>query len=384
MIASAEKLTYRQKGNSYHVVDQIYCHLSRVRDELVFAFAYQISLLYSVIGAYGVRDRVHGNHVSGDVYVVLERVLDGVEIVRAAPRKRAIVDDLVESPFKLADVGCDVLRNEEDCLLRDVVLLHVGFLLKNRNPRLDVGLCDVYRKSALKTRLEPLFQRRELTRMTVGRENDLFAELIEVVKGVEERLLASRLTGKKLDVVHHQHVDSAVLRPEFEGEIAVLERVDVVVDELFGRDVQDVRVLVMLENIVGNRVHDVSLAKPDSAVNEEGIMIFARLFGNGLRGGKRQRVVVADDKRVERVVGIEDGDNLVLRCRLFFDRVRNGKTVLFVFCDDVYARDLRSARLDRRLYRVGKLNGDLLVAVERSDKNENIVLNRVRSEIFEP
>ena len=126
-----------------------------------------------------------------------------------------------------------VLRNEEDCLLRDVVLLHVGFLLKNRNPRLDVGLCDVYRKSALEARFEPLFQRRELTRMTVGRENDLFAELIEVVEGVEERLLASRLAGKKLDVVHHQHVDSAVLRPEFEGEIAVLERVDIVVDELF-------------------------------------------------------------------------------------------------------------------------------------------------------
>ena len=140
----------------------------------------------------------------------------------------------------------------------------------------------------------------------------------------------------------------------------------------------------MFENVVGDRVHDVSLAETDPAVNEERVVIFARLLGDRLRGGDRQSVVVADDEGVESVVGIEDVDALFVLDGLVLDRLRRGKTVLFVLSDYFYARHLGAARLDRRLDLVGVLNGHLLEAVERSDKNEDVVFDRVGYEIFEP
>ncbi len=64
---------------------------------------------------------------------------------------------------------------------------------------------------------------------------------------MEELLLGPLLAPQKLDVVHEQGVFVPVFVPEI-GHLLITQTVDQLVGEFFGRDVTDVRGMVILSD----------------------------------------------------------------------------------------------------------------------------------------
>ena len=86
-----------------------------------------------------------------------------------------------------------------------------------------------------------------------------------------------------MDVVDQQHVD-----PRYSGgRLAAVEadRVDHLVDEAFGGDVEDVEPLLARQDVVADRMHEVGLAETHAAVDEERVV--------GLRGDLGDRRAAA-------------------------------------------------------------------------------------------
>ena len=81
------------------------------------------------------------------------------------------------------------------------------------------------------------------------------------VERVEELLLETFPLLQELDVVDEQDVDFAVAALERRVRL-VADRVDELVQESFGRDVAHVVVLVVLVDVVTDRVEQVGLAEP--------------------------------------------------------------------------------------------------------------------------
>ena len=117
------------------------------------------------------------------------------------------------------------------------------------------------------------------------------------------------LPGEELDVVDEQHVDVAELVAEA-GHLVVAQRVDHVVRELLAGDVADGGLRRAALDLVADRLHQVSLAHADAAVEEERVVGLGRALGHGLAGGVGKLVAAADDERVEGVARIQ------LRCAI--------------------------------------------------------------------
>ena len=101
-----------------------------------------------------------------------------------------------------------------------------------------------------------------------------------MVEGVEKLLLGPFPAGQVVDVVHEKEVDAPVFFSEFE-DLAVLQMVDEVVHEFFGRDVEDLVPRILLESEMAYRVHQVGLAQTGAAVDVERIVRFGRVLRDG-------------------------------------------------------------------------------------------------------
>ena len=138
----------------------------------------------------------------------------------------------------------------------------------------------------------------------VAGEHDLFVPLVQRVEGVEKLLLNPLLAREKLDVVNQQHVRLTVFLAEL-GELVVLDAVNVFVGELFGRNVRDARAFLVARRVLADGMEQMCLAQPDAAVKKKRIVGFSGCLGDGQRGRVGKVVVVADNKRVKGVFGVE-------------------------------------------------------------------------------
>ena len=136
--------------------------------------------------------------------------------------------------------------------------------------------------------------------------DDLLAGFVELVEGVEELLLRPLLARDELDVVDQEDVDGAVLGAEL-GDAVVADRVDELVGEALGREVEHAQARVEAGDLVADRVQQVGLAEADAAVDEERVVGLRRQLGDGLAGGLGELVGVADDEGVEGVARGETG-----------------------------------------------------------------------------
>ena len=141
-----------------------------------------------------------------------------------------------------------------------------------------------------------------LVRRAVAADDDLLLRVVERVEGVEELGLRAFLAGEELDVVDEQHVDAAVALAEIEDAV-VAHRVDHLVHEPLGRDVGQLQVAQVVQHVVPDRVHQVRLAEPHAAVDEQRVVRARRRFGDGAAGGVRELVRGSDDEGVEGVAG---------------------------------------------------------------------------------
>ena len=175
---------------------------------------------------------------------------------------------------------------------------------EDRRSGFDIRQRDIGDQTALEARAQPVVERLDRLRVTIGGNHDLLARLIELVEGVEELLLGALLAGDELDVVDHQNVDRAVARPELVGLLAH-DRLDQLVGEALRRDVEHLEPVVCRQRPVADGVQEVSLAQPHTPVEEERVEGARRRVGDGHRGGMGQPVRAADDEGFEGIAGVQ-------------------------------------------------------------------------------
>jgi hypothetical protein len=142
----------------------------------------------------------------------------------------------------------------------------------------------------------------DFARWPIGREDDLAAGFVEGVEGVEKLFLRALFPFEKVDVIDEEDVGFAVAAPELVVG-AGLDGGDHFVGELFGADEGDAGGGCAGEDVVGDGLHQVGLAESGSAVEKEGVVVFAGRLRDGLGGGGGELVRFSDDKVVERVSG---------------------------------------------------------------------------------
>ena len=217
-----------------------------------------------------------------------------------AAAERAEGDHAGERALDLADVGLDAAGDEVGDVVGEPDALDLGLLLQDGHPRLEVRRLDVGDQAPLEAGAEPLLDLGDLLGGGVGGDDDLLPGLVEVVEGVEELLLRPLLARDELDVVDQEQVDGAVLGAELRGPV-VADRVDQLVGEALGREVEQAERRVEPRDLVADRVEQVGLAETDPAVDEERVVGLRRQLGHRLAGGLGELVGVADDEGVEGV-----------------------------------------------------------------------------------
>ena len=132
----------------------------------------------------------------------------------------------------------------------------------------------------------------------------MFARIVESVERVEEFLLDALLAGEELDVVDQEDIRLAVSSAEAH-ELAVLDRVDEFVGEFLGREIRHARSLFVAPHVLADGVEQVRFAQTDPTIKEKRVVGFAGRLRDREGRGVGEGVVVAHDKSVESVLGIE-------------------------------------------------------------------------------
>src|SRR4030095_4693933 len=126
----------------------------------------------------------------------------------------------------------------------------------------------------------------------------------QCIERVKEFLLRPLLTTEELNVVNQKKVGLPITLPEFD-QIAVLDRVDELIDEQLTREVDHLHVFPFRPHELADGLHEMGLAETDSAVNKEGIIRTRRRLRDSETGCMRDFVIRSDDERFERVPRIE-------------------------------------------------------------------------------
>ena len=146
---------------------------------------------------------------------------------------------------------------------------------------------------------QPLVDVGDLRRRTIARHDDLPAARLQRVEQAQQLALRLAPAGEELHVVDQQHVDA---------RIALLERSVVAVarSPRAARSTNSSSVTystssvgLPLRDLVADRAHQVRLAEPRAAVDEQRVVDRARRLGDGARRGDGQPVGRADDEVVE-------------------------------------------------------------------------------------
>jgi hypothetical protein len=158
----------------------------------------------------------------------------------------------------------------------------------------------------------------DLLRVAIAGQDHLLLALEQGVECVKELLLRALLLGKELNVVDEQRIERAVSGLEIVHRI-VLQRLDHVAHESLAVHVGNARVGVAFLDLVRDRMHQMRLAEPDAAVDEQRVVGLARISGDLDRRRLRELVALALDEAVEREIRIdraaEDGGRDALRTR---------------------------------------------------------------------
>ena len=198
-------------------------------------------------------------------------------------------------------------RDEPEDVVRDGHLEVVLLLLlpQDGDPVLEVGEAAVGHHAPLEAAHQAGFEPGKLLGRPVRGDHDLLAGLVERIEGVEELLLGALLALQEVDVVHQQEVHVAPVPPLQLRRGAAVDALDDLVDELLGADEEHPGGRGPLDNGVGDGLHQVGLAQPGGAVDEERVVGLARRLGHGVRRRGRQLVRLPDDEGVEGVALVE-------------------------------------------------------------------------------
>ena len=225
MVAALEQLRDLLVRKIQQLVAKIHRHLPRQHDFLVPPLRRQVFDRYRIIGSDRFLDAIR--RYGRRVFVrqqILQRFLRKRHRDRDSLEAR-IRDHARQAAFQLPDVVLHVLGNVQDHVVLDVDVLEERAVFQDRDPRFPIRRLNIRDQSAFKPGGKPFFERFDLLRRPIGRNDDLLAEVVQRVERVEKFLLRAFPAGDKLDIVHHQHVNFPDLFPEFKS-ILLLNRAD--------------------------------------------------------------------------------------------------------------------------------------------------------------
>ncbi len=121
---------------------------------------------------------------------------------------------------------------------------------------------------------------------------------------MKELLLRALFSCDELNIVHQQHIHGVEAIAEADHAVKP-QRVDYLDGELLRAHVtQPHRRIAFLDGMTDG-VHQMRLAHPHAAVEEQGVVRFRRLFRDRPRRGVSKLVGLADHKRIEGIAQIQ-------------------------------------------------------------------------------
>src|SRR6266496_4828923 len=211
-------------------------------------------------------------------------------------------------PHERALQSTDICANAAGKKLKNFVPqydLHAArFFPQDRHARLDVRRLKLRGQPPFKARNQAVLQIRNLGSGQVAGKDNLFMSIEKRIESVKEFFLGTLFATEKLDVVYQEEIDLAIALSEFD-QIAVLDRVDELVDEQFTGDINHLYVFLLGPNVLPDGLHQVGFAKTDTAINEQRVVCARGRLGYGESGSMRNFIVRTDHERFERVPWIE-------------------------------------------------------------------------------
>ena len=165
---------------------------------------------------------------------------------------------------------------------------------------------------------------------------------------MEELLLGALFARQELDIVQEENVYGSVLVPEADHALKA-QSVNDLVGEFLGAQVADAQCPVTLAHPGADGLHQVSLAQPDAAVQEERVVRLGRLVSHRQRGGVGELIGGANHKGLKGVAGDElviGGVEVELRLRLLACRRLGGSRGPRVLGHELH---LKIVQVERRL-----------------------------------
>src|SRR5437762_5890045 len=124
------------------------------------------------------------------------------------------------------------------------------------------------------------------------------------IERMEKFFLRALLASEKLDVIDQKKVGLTISLPKLD-QIAVLDRVDELVDEKFAGEIHHLHVFFLRPDVLADGLHQMRLPETDAPVNKERVVSARRRLRDRETGGMRDFVVRANHKRFESVSWVE-------------------------------------------------------------------------------
>ena len=129
----------------------------------------------------------------------------------------------------------------------------------------------------------------ELAGGLIASNQDLFALIVQRLKGVAELFFKVESVLQKLDIVDEEDVEVAVKSFHLVDRF-IAEMIDDVVDERFGGNRLNAHLLMVFADVMADAVEEMCFPQADAAVDEEGVVRFTRP-GSDSQSGRFHKLV---------------------------------------------------------------------------------------------
>ena len=210
----------------------------------------------------------------------------------------------MEFTFEITDVSIDVLGDVFDGGGLNFGTHEFGFGAKDGALVFEFGELEIKSAGPSQAGSEAFVDGFDLARETIGSDNNLFVELVEIIEDIKEFFLGFFFVFDKLDVVDNETIE--VL--EFAVKIFTFTRTDEV--NKFGIEVgdggvEDFEVGMETEKLIADSLDEVSFAETGAAVEEKRVLAFAGGVDNASCGSNGNVVITTDDEIIKGIFTIK-------------------------------------------------------------------------------
>lgn len=204
----------------------------------------------------------------------------------------------MKGTFELSDSAADAFGEGHGGVLVDGDSFNICSFEEDGALGFGIGVLNIDDEPGFEARAESFIHEKKISRGSIGAEDDLLAEGLKVVKGVEDFLEGFIFARDVLDVIEEPDIDATLLAAE-SLDLVVFERGHEVFHELGRGDVHDAVVRVAGEEFVGDGVEEVGFAESAWAVDKERIVARSGSGGDGFGSADGESVGIADHEVLE-------------------------------------------------------------------------------------